>query len=197
MNCFITRTTQVAIFFLLAASSADASQNPEKDLQAQKKQAIEYLSSGNASQAQAAFESILKSQQASPAKFKKLEVARTLHDLGDCASAQRSFDDAEKRYSEALQMLENIKPSQDQRMLLADTLHGLSKVYCEQEQYAKAEPCLKRALAYQDQSRHADLADSLEQYAHVLRKLNKPAEANTAMRQAAQHRTKHKNSAPL
>ncbi len=175
---------------------ARANYSQTKTLQDQRRRAIEYLGSGNVSQAQNTFEEILKHQQQSPAKFKKLEVAHTLHDLGDCAIAQRNFNEAEKKYLEALQLLEKIKPSQEQRRLIADTLHSLSKVYSVQAQYAKAEPYLKRAIAYQDQSRHADLADSLEQYAHILDKLNKPAEAETARRQAVQHRAKHKKDAP-
>jgi len=196
MNRFISRIAPYAISFILAVPSAHADYSQAKALQEQRRQAIEYLSSGNVSQARSTFEGILKRQQESPTKFKKLEIARTLHDLGDCAITQRNFNEAEKRYSEALQLLEKLKPSRDQRQLIADTLHSLGKAYSEQAQYLKAEPYLKRAIAYRDQLRHADLADSLEQYAHILDKLNKPAEAEKARRQAVQHRAKHNNGTP-
>ena len=63
---------------------------------------------------------------------------------------------------------------------MAVSLHNLAGLYFEQEQYTKAEPLYRRALEIREKvlnPNHPDLATSLENYALLLRDMNRAEEA--------------------
>ena len=63
---------------------------------------------------------------------------------------------------------------------VATSLNNLAELYCDQGQYAKAEPLYKRALAIWEKAlgpEHPDVATSLENYAPLLRNMGRSEEA--------------------
>ena len=63
---------------------------------------------------------------------------------------------------------------------MATVLNNLAELYREQGDYAKAEPLYKKALAIREKAlgpTHPTLAQGLENYAGLLRKLNRIPEA--------------------
>jgi tetratricopeptide (TPR) repeat protein len=63
---------------------------------------------------------------------------------------------------------------------VAKSLNDLALLYYDQAQYAKAEPLYQRVLAIREKAldpQHPDVAGSLEDYALLLRKMDRSHEA--------------------
>jgi hypothetical protein len=64
---------------------------------------------------------------------------------------------------------------------VASTLHGLAKLYLDQQKYEQAEPLLQRALTIRERSlspEHPDVAATLEIYRDLLHKTNRESQAS-------------------
>ncbi len=102
------------------------------------------------------------------------------------------------RYAEADQYLtvalKQAEKFGEQDARLATSLNHLASLYQDQGNYTQAEPLYKRALAIAEQasgSEYPDLATTLENYAELLRKTNRDAEAANPEARAQAIRAKH------
>ena len=115
---------------------------------------------------------------------------------GDKAYHKGNYPEAEKQWVAAFTEAEGFEP-QDPR--LATSLNNLGEVYRLQRRYAAAEPQHKRALAIREKvldSEHPDVAQSLENYAALLRKTGRGNEAAWMETRAKAIRTKHAEQNP-
>jgi tetratricopeptide (TPR) repeat protein len=77
---------------------------------------------------------------------------------------------------------------------VAVSLNNLAKLYYAQGQYAQAEPLYRRALAIKEKAlgpEHPNVATTLANYADLLRKLDRTAEAETMEARAKAIRAAH------
>jgi tetratricopeptide (TPR) repeat protein len=77
---------------------------------------------------------------------------------------------------------------------VAVSLNNLAKLYYAQGQYAQAEPLYRRALAIREKAlgpEHPSVATTLANYAALLRKLDRTAEAETKEARAKAIRAAH------
>ena len=98
-------------------------------------------------------------------------------DAAGAAYEQGDYDEAEKQLLRALKEAENFG-EQDPR--LAASLNNLALLYYAQGQYAEAEPFYQRSLAIWEKAlgpEHPDVATILENYADLLRELDRNREA--------------------
>ncbi len=82
----------------------------------------------------------------------------------------------------------------------ASALHQLAHVYDAQGKHAKAEPLFRRALAIQEKAlgpEHPKVAQHLEDYAALLRKMEREAEASKMEARAKAIRAKHAEQNPV
>lgn len=104
-------------------------------------------------------------------------IAVTLHNLGEIYQLQGKYVEAEPYYERALDMRLKIDPEHPD---VALTLRSLANLYRDQGKYAEAEPHYKRALEIYEKkfgATHLNVANVLEDYAALLRKLNRDGEA--------------------
>jgi tetratricopeptide (TPR) repeat protein len=76
---------------------------------------------------------------------------------------------------------------------------GMGEVYLAQGKYTEAEPLYQRALAIVEKAlgpEHSDVATVLENYAALLHKLNRDAEADKMEARAQAIRAKHAQENP-
>ena len=105
-----------------------------------------------------------------------MDVAATLNNLGILHKMHGQYAAAEPYLTRALAIKEQLLGPNDSEVGLS--AHNLGLLYVAQERYDQAEPLLRRAVAVREQQPESlDLAKSLEQYAGVLRKRGRPAEA--------------------
>lgn len=96
---------------------------------------------------------------------------------GMAAYEQANYAEAEKQLSAALKKAEDFGP-QDPR--LAGTLNNLAEVYRAQGKYTEAEPLYQRAVVIAEKAlgqNHSYVARVLANYAALLRKANRDADA--------------------
>jgi tetratricopeptide (TPR) repeat protein len=111
--------------------------------------------------------------------------------LGEKALQEGRLARAEKYFLEALSEAENSGASEE---LLAASLNNLAAVYRAQGKYAQAEPLYQRALGIYETAlgpEHPHVADTLENYADLLRKMERDAEAEEMEKRAKAIRAKH------
>ena len=110
--------------------------------------------------------------------------------LGEKALQEGRLARAEKYFLEALSEAENSGASED---LLAASLNNLAAVYRAQGKYAQAEPLYQRALGIYETAlgpEHPHVADTLENYADLLRKMERDVEAEEMEKRAKAIRAK-------
>ena len=110
---------------------------------------------------------------------------------GTEAYQRGQYAEAEKQALAALQEAEKFGPN-DQRFAIS--LLFLGRVYQDQGQYSRAEPLYQRSLAIWEKalgSEHPNVATGLENYAKLLRKTNREAEAAKLEARAKAIRDKH------
>ena len=115
---------------------------------------------------------------------------------GTKAYQQRRYADAEKSFQSALKEAEGFG-QEDLRLAL--TLNNLAFLYQAQGKYAEAEPLYKRSLAIWERTlgpEHPNVAQSLENYAALLRETNREAEAARMEARAKTIRAKHARENP-
>ena len=111
-------------------------------------------------------------------------------DAGRQAYEQADYAEAEKLLLAALKEAEKL----DEQDALATSLNNLGALYNTQGKYAEAEPLLKRSLATWEKAvgpEHPDVAMGLQNYAELLRKTNREAEAKKMESRAEAIRAKH------
>ncbi len=82
---------------------------------------------------------------------------------------------------------------------MAQSLHNLAVLYNAQGKYVEAEPLYQRALAIREKAlgpEHPAVATVLENYAALLHKLNRDAEADKMEARAQAIRAKHAEENP-
>ncbi len=118
--------------------------------------------------------------------------------MADATKAYQRADyaEAERLLLVALQEAEKFG-QQDPRLAISHL--ALGTVYLEQGRYAEAEPLLQRSLAIMEQAlgpEHPNVAQGLENYADLLRVLNRHAEAEKMETRAQAIRAKHAKENP-
>jgi tetratricopeptide (TPR) repeat protein len=120
------------------------------------------------------------------------EVARGLHSLGSLYRTQRQYSRAEPLYKRALAILEKCRdPGHPD---VAQTHYRLAQLYDAQGQCAKADSSYQRALAIWEKAlgpEHPDVAACLENYALLLRKMDRPQQAEPLETRARAFRGKN------
>ncbi len=112
------------------------------------------------------------------------------------AYQQADYAQAEKLFLAALKEAEKFG---DQDPRLAASLNNLAELYRAQGKYTQAEPLYRRALAIWEKTlgpEHPDVATDLENYAALLHKLNRAAEADKMKARAQAIRAKHAQEIP-
>jgi len=112
-----------------------------------------------------------------------IEAARVRHELGNCAVELHDYKEAESAYREALSVVES-KPDQqgELQLLLAD----YAQMYAATARLKEAEPLLSRACELASKAAGGDAQRQrkiMEDYARLLYKLNKTAEADAIYKQ--------------
>ncbi len=110
--------------------------------------------------------------------------------LGERALEEARYDEAEKMFLACLSDAENFGES-DERLPLS--LNNLAWLYRLQGKYAEAEPLYQRALGIYETAlgpEHPHVADTLENYADLLRKMERDAEAEEMEKRAKAIRAK-------
>ena len=82
---------------------------------------------------------------------------------------------------------------------MGQSLNNLALLYRNQGKYAQGEPLLKRSLAIMEKAlgpEHPNTAQSLENYAVLLRKMDRNAEAKKMEARAQAIRAKHAQENP-
>ncbi|HEX8118250.1 MAG TPA: tetratricopeptide repeat protein [Pyrinomonadaceae bacterium] len=106
-------------------------------------------------------------------------LAHSLSELGRVKYEQGKYAEAEPLYKRAIAIDEEVSKDAS----LAVVLNNLAELYRTQARYAEAEPLLKRAISVFEKSlgpNHPNVGVALENYAVVLRGLNRNAEAAAA-----------------
>ena len=119
--------------------------------------------------------------------FGSLSVVRQLINLAELYIDQGKYAEAEPLLQEALRDIETRG--------LSIQLNDLAALYEKQGRYAEAEPLYQRALRIQEKDygpEHPVLADTLLNYAKVLRKTGREGEAAKMETRAEAIRTKHR-----
>ncbi len=99
------------------------------------------------------------------------------NDAGEEAHEQGRYDEAKELFLAALEEAEKFE---DQDIRLATTLNELAYLYFTQGEYTEAEPLYQRALSIYEKAwgpEHPDVAMTLENYAALLREMDRNAEA--------------------
>ena len=114
----------------------------------------------------------------------RAQAIRAKHDrwensiqAGEKAFQEKRYAEAEELYLTALKEAENFGPQEPH---LVQTATLLAQLYRKQDKHGEAEPLFQRALAAQEKAlgpRHPYLATSLENYADILGKTKRKAEA--------------------
>ncbi len=108
------------------------------------------------------------------------------------AYQQGRYTDAETSW---LAALEEAKQFGDEDVRLATSLNNLALLYNTQGQYGQAEPLYLRALAILEKTlgpEHPNVASGLENYADLLRKTDRNAEADKLEERARAIRSKER-----
>jgi len=129
------------------------------------------------------------------------DAATSLNNLADLYRGQREYAQAEPLYQRSLSIREKaLGPNHPD---VASTLNSLAELYIAQGKYAAAEPLLKRALAIWEKALgpdHPNLAISLEislkDYAELLMKTDRAAEAAKLVAHANAIRAKYPEKNP-
>lgn len=117
-----------------------------------------------------------------------MDVAATLNNLGVLHKMYGQYAAAEPYLTRALAIKEKLLGSDHREVGLS--LRHLASLYMAQERYEQAEPLLRRALAIRErEAEDGDLAKILEEYAGLLRKTNRAAEAEPLEERARKMRT--------
>jgi tetratricopeptide (TPR) repeat protein len=100
------------------------------------------------------------------------------------------YAEAEKLFNEALTIQQALLFSPD----LARTLYGLARLHTDQGKYNEAEPLFLQALAIQEKAipDHPDYAGTLDGYAHLLDKTDRPGAAGETRNRAERVRQIHR-----
>jgi Tfp pilus assembly protein PilF len=105
-------------------------------------------------------------------------IVSDLNNLAGVLCVQAKFEKAQAHVERALALLEANEP--DNYLKLADCLNTLAGIHYQQEKYEVCEPFLTRALELRTKvlgENHPDIADNLRDYAKLLRKTNRLADA--------------------
>lgn len=114
-------------------------------------------------------------------------LSASLSHLGALQTLQANFDAGEKSYREALAREAAQPDTPHNRVVLADTMHGLGEVLERQGRYADAERSFRKALDLQRQvlgPDHADIARTLQDLAKVIDESGNLKAAIPVMREA-------------
>ena len=129
--------------------------------------------------------------QSGAAAGEQPRLAYTLNQLGMAYLHQKKFEDALAAFRRAAEVGEK-SPSPDVEQLHTSFTFASGVLY-QQGKYAEAEPLARKAVTLREQAlgpEHPELAKSLEEYALVLRKLKREAEADAAEARAKAIRAK-------
>jgi tetratricopeptide (TPR) repeat protein len=105
-------------------------------------------------------------------------VASVLNNLGLLRKAQGNYSEGENYLTRALKIWQNSSPASS--LDIAKASANLATVYTLEGKYSLAEPLCKTSLAAREHllgANHPDVASSLENYAELLNKTNRPIEA--------------------
>ena len=143
-----------------------------------------YLDQGKYSKAEPLYERslALREKLLGP---RHLDVARSLDNLAYTYTAQRKYAKAEaiqQRSREIRQKALAAHPDVylDRSLEVVESLDHLAELYVAEGKYAEAEPLYQQALAIREKvlgPSHIDVARNLKNYAALLRKANREAEA--------------------
>ncbi len=87
--------------------------------------------------------------------------------------------------------MSELSQTQAELLVMASSLQMVALLYGQENRYAKAEPLLRRALAVREQTLghdHVGLLQGLEQYAALLRKMDRETDATQVEARARQIR---------
>ena len=106
------------------------------------------------------------------------DMAQTLNNLARLYYKQEKYDKAAPLYEQSLAILE--KALVPNHRMVVHILNNIALLHCTQGTYDKAEPFYQRSLMIIDnmlRSENLGMAETLENYATLLRKLNRETEA--------------------
>lgn len=143
-----------------------------------------YSEQGNYAEAQLVYERILVKRM-NELGGNNIELVDDLNNLAGILCVQGKFNQAEPFMRRAVAIIEKHKPQDALR--LADALSMLAEDYSRQEKHCDALPLIERALKLRQDNlgaQHRDVADTLNDYARTLKKLDRKAEADKVYAQA-------------
>lgn len=111
-------------------------------------------------------------------------IVRCLDTLANIKGAQGEYSEAEKLFKRVIDSFKRLRPDQPD---VAIAIRGLAKLYTDQGRYTDAEPLFIQAIGIQKQKLgevNSELARSLKEYASLLRKTHREAEAAELEKQA-------------
>jgi tetratricopeptide (TPR) repeat protein len=118
-----------------------------------------------------------------------MDVAAVLNNLGVLHKKHGQYTVAEPYFTRALAIKEKLLGPDHPDVSLS--LRNLALLYAAQERYDMAEPLFRRGVAILEKNADSpELAGSLEQYAAILRKMGRHAEADAAVSRARAIRTR-------
>lgn len=149
------------------------------------KLAHSYFARGNYPQAQVIYERILvhRLNQIGP---NDVALVADLNNLAAVLVAQEKFNQAEPFMRRSLTILEKA-PSGVPPSKIADALSLLATIYIKQDKLVESEPLLSRALQLRKttlSAEHPEVAQTLAEYAKLLRKLGREEEAESMYKDA-------------
>jgi tetratricopeptide (TPR) repeat protein len=116
-----------------------------------------------------------------------VDRAMTLNALGAINKAMYEFDDADKNYREAIDILDGQGDTPQSSSALCDALDNYGDFLLLQSEYEKAEPIFKRAIAMCEKSRgknHSSTAGSLVDMGILYKNQGKLTEAEESLKRA-------------
>jgi tetratricopeptide (TPR) repeat protein len=106
------------------------------------------------------------------------DIVVDLNNLAGVQCVQGKFEKAQAHVERALKLVETHEP--ENRLKLADCLNTLAGIHYQQDKFDLCEPLLSKALYLRGEvlgPDHPEVADNLRDYAKLLRKTNRLAEA--------------------
>jgi len=110
-----------------------------------------------------------------------------INNLAECYKEQKQFNEALPLFKHVLSIKEKVLGPDHPDV--ATTVNAMAVIYELQGNYLEAEPLYKRAIAIREKvsldPNHMDVAQCMASYASMLRKTNRPAEAEEMQRKAS------------
>jgi tetratricopeptide (TPR) repeat protein len=139
---------------------------------------------GNYAMAEKLYIHILDLKEAEHGK-RSSALLRALNNLAGVLCIQGKFGEAEIHMERAISILEELEP--DKVLKLAEALGNLAGVYYQQEKFTQCGSALERCLRLKERAlggEHPELAETLKDYAKLLRRTGRAEEAELVSAQA-------------